>query len=385
MLKRITIENFKTYINKTVFDFESKNYKFLEEDNIGKNKILKGALFVGENASGKTSALEAIRLIIQILMSNSELNTAFMKSFYTKNPQFSVVYEFDDDIKYEVVFEKGAFVKEKLVCGSRTIIDRVGDKAKYVNSDGNLTGKATMAAKNASFLRQYYFDTHFYGEKKLTEWYEFIKKSVYINCATHRIESSIDYLPLLTTSSYLELKGEKEINDLFKKINYGQDILYSKETPKSEVSGAKFASQEKTVSFRKEGTDVYVPLLFESTGNSTLIAILPAILHAVKEDTILIVDEFSSGLHNALEESLIKYFFHYSNNSQIFFTTHSTNIIDNSIIRPDQIYSIRFDGQKGSVYKRFSDEPIREAQNTEKMFLGGVIDDVPNYSKKFDN
>lgn len=98
---------------------------------------------------------------------------------------------------------------------------------------------------------------------------------------------------------------------------------------------------------------------------------------------MLIVDEFSSGFHNELEECLVKYFYHYSNNSQLFLVTHSTNILNNSIVRPDQVYSVRFDGKNGSVIKRFSDEMPREAQNIEKMYLNGVFDGKPYYNKIF--
>ena len=100
---------------------------------------------------------------------------------------------------------------------------------------------------------------------------------------------------------------------------------------------------------------------------------------------MIILDEFSSGLHNELEEALIRYFFNNSKNSQLFFTSHSTNLIDTSILRPDQIYSFRFDSKEGTVIKRFSDENPRESQNIEKMYLNGVFDGMPEYNKEFKN
>ena len=112
--------------------------------------------------------------------------------------------------------------------------------------------------------------------------------------------------------------------------------------------------------------------------------ILPFI-YACENDCMIIIDEFSSGLHNELEESLIRYFFNNSHNSQIFFTSHSTNLLDTSILRPDQIYSFSFDPKKGTQIKRFSDENPRESQNLEKMYLNGVFDGKPNYNKEFKN
>jgi AAA15 family ATPase/GTPase len=386
MLKSVTVENFTTYINKTVFDFQSKNYKFLEKENVGSDRILKGALFVGENASGKTNALKAIHFLLQMLMSNNELAFQWLKSFYTNKDTFSIEYAFVEnslDIVYKVVFNEASIVSELLTMNEEVQLERNSKTLKYRNGSGELVEKNSDMTPSAVFIRQYYFDTSFYDNKTLNKWYSSLKNSDYVNCNDHNITCSQELMPKIIANKYLEQNGNEEVNAFFKEIGYGQDIIYTSQTPKSRTSGKNFTSNIKNIAFRKEGTDVYIPQLFESTGNKTLIAILPTILHAIKNDCIIIVDEFSSGLHNALEESLLKYFFCYSKNSQIFFTTHSTNVLDNTILRPDQIYSIRFDGKNGSVIKRFSDEPLRELQNTEKMYLGGVIDDVPNYRKKF--
>lgn len=90
------------------------------------------------------------------------------------------------------------------------------------------------------------------------------------------------------------------------------------------------------------------------------------------------MDEFSSGFHNDLEELLIRYFMKKAEEAQLIFVSHSTNLLSNSILRPDQIYSVDF-GTDGSVLKRFSSEKPREAQNLEKMYLSGVFDGVPAY------
>lgn len=382
MLKKITVDNYTTYINKTTFDFRAKNYKFLEKENVGRNKILKGALFIGENASGKTKILEAINLLLQMQLSNTELNYFEFKSFYTNRNDFSIEYEFDNDIKYNISFIGNDISSEELVISDKQILYRNKQTIKYLNKDNVLIEQPAIIGRT-SLLRQYYFDTHFYGNTILNEWYDYIKRSVYINCYNHQITSSAEIFPNVAINQYLELNGPNVPNSFLRKIGYKQEIIYSKDTPTPSSGGARFSSMNKTISFKKDKTDVFIPIKYESTGNQTLIAILPTILHAVKNECMLIVDEFSSGLHNELEESLIKYFYCNSENSQLFFTTHSTNILDNTIIRPDQVYSIRFDGKNGSRYKRFSDEPLREAQNTEKMYRSGIFDDIPKYTKSF--
>ena len=144
-------------------------------------------------------------------------------------------------------------------------------------------------------------------------------------------------------------------------------------------------SRDEKVSLRKKGTKTILPLSLESAGNRAFVNIILPIIFSTKNDGMLIVDEFSSGLHNELEESLIRYFFNNSKNSQLFFTSHSTNLIDTTILRPDQIYSFKFDSKRGTIIKRFSAENPRESQNMEKMYLNGVFDGMPKYDKNFKN
>ena len=90
MLENIILNNFTTFINETEIDFSATNYKFLEKENVGANRILKGALFVGENASGKTQILKAITFLLDLLFSNNEINFMYNKSFYTKKENYSL-------------------------------------------------------------------------------------------------------------------------------------------------------------------------------------------------------------------------------------------------------------------------------------------------------
>ena len=67
-----------------------------------------------------------------------------------------------------------------------------------------------------------------------------------------------------------------------------------------------------------------------------------------------------------------------SKESQIFIVSHSTNLLTNTILRPDQIYTVDYIQGKGSKINRVSDSKPREAQNLEKMYLSGVFNGIPN-------
>ena len=67
--------------------------------------------------------------------------------------------------------------------------------------------------------------------------------------------------------------------------------------------------------------------------------------------------------------------------SQIYITSHHTNLISNSVFRPDQIDLITFHNASGSKVTRISQFKPREAQNLEKMYLGGMFEGLPTYEK----
>ena len=69
----------------------------------------------------------------------------------------------------------------------------------------------------------------------------------------------------------------------------------------------------------------------------------------------------------------------YSSTTQLFFVSHSTNLLSNTLLRPDQIFSVEMMSNEGSVLYRFSDEQPRVAQNLEKMYLSGVFGGIPEY------
>ena len=138
-------------------------------------------------------------------------------------------------------------------------------------------------------------------------------------------------------------------------------------------------TDEPIVFFQRQDMELNLPLSFESLGNQTLVYIFPSVLYCSKYNSLLLIDEFSSGFHNKLEELIIKYFLINSKNSQVIFTSHSTNLLNTKLLRPDQIYTVDFKPNEGSFIERFSDENPREAQNLEKMYLSGKFGSLPDY------
>lgn len=376
MIKSIEINNFKSFKIKTKIDLERTNYQMLSSTNVA-NHLLKGIMFVGTNASGKSNSILTIKFLLDCLFGKQDIAIASYFCMFSEEPTMELKYTFevdDEEIQYYVGFQKiNKMITEKLILSGKSILNREG---KYAEVDINEKTRHEDVPDNVLFLRDVYFSTKFRGNKTLQKWFDFLSNSIYLDLYKRKL---IPYRDIdLSVKSYMENGGDKIINDFFDKYNFEQNIEYNKDSVGPTIT---VHADEKMIYFKRKGIEDPIPYIYESTGNQNLIHLLPAFFSCIENGGLLLLDEFSSGFHNDLEELLIRYFMQNASKSQMFFVSHSTNLLSNSLLRPDQIYSVDFDND-GSHLKRFSSEKPREAQNLEKMYLSGIFNGVPRYENK---
>lgn len=373
MLKSYEVCNFKSFKNRTKFDLEKTNYQTLASTNLQGN-ILKGLMYVGANASGKSNALIAVKFLLDCLFSKLDVNMDAYMCMFSGNPVMTLSYTFDiegTEIIYQIGYQRiDKKLNEDLFVEGEKVYTRDGSVARVNLQEEKIY---TDVPKGMLFLRDIYFNTKFRGWEKLQKWFAYMSNSVYLDLYS---KEAVQYKDMdLSLKSYLEEVGTDEINTFFKEYNFEQTVEYDK---RSEGHMISVESAEKMIFFKRQGIEEPIPFVFESLGNRTLLRLLPLFFHCINNGGMLLLDEFSSGFHNDLEELLIRYFMRKAGQAQLIFVSHSTNLLSNSILRPDQIYSVDFESE-GSVIKRFSSEKPREAQNLEKMYLGGVFKGVPKY------
>lgn len=373
MLKSYEICNFKSYKDKTNIELERTNYQALSETNV-KNNILKGLMFVGANASGKSNSMHAIKFLLDCLIGKNDINIDSYCCMFARKPIMSLQYVFEIDgteIVYRIEYQRiDMKLGEMLQVDGEEVFTRDGSVASSKLYEEQTF---TDVPKDMLFLRDIYFNTKFRGWIVLQKWFEFLSNSVYIDLYTG---DAFRYRDInVELDSYIEHVGTEEINNFFEEYNFEQSIEYGKKAKGHIVS---IGSMDKMIFFKRKGIDEPIPFSLESLGNRVLLQLLPSFFHCIQAGGMLLLDEFSSGFHNDLEELLVRYFMKKAENAQLIFVSHSTNLLSNRILRPDQIYSVDFT-KEGSVVKRFSSEKPREAQNLEKMYLGGVFNGVPRY------
>lgn len=384
MLTRITMKNFKSFKNTVSVDMTKTNYTILPQ-NVADNGILKGCIFVGANASGKSTIILSVKLLLDFLFSERNLNSGMFLCMFGDSPSYSLAYDFlirNHSVHYcfDVDTRKN-MITEKLLLDDQLMLERMGVSAKsYIAESGGVSYDESDVGKDTLFLRTLYFNTKFASNAVLMEWMDYLKKSIYINMFDKKIVS-YDKADV-SVARYLDKGGCNEINSFFDEYNFEQNIEYehiSKGKGVRLIVGSD--ESERGIIFKRKGIEVPIPFAEESLGNQNLLRILPSFLTVIAYGGMLLIDEFSSGFHNELENLLVRYFMEKSHHSQMFFVSHSTNLLSNSILRPDQEYSVEFRHEEGSTVKRFSSEQPRSAQNIEKMYVSGVFGGLPEYKE----
>lgn len=387
MLTKVIVENFKSFKDKTIFDLGALKYQILQDTNVC-NGILKGALLVGPNATGKSTLILAIKKLLDLLFSDNTTIDPFDFCLFCHKSNIHLEYHFlinGENIQYAFESDKkGHIVFEELLLNGNKVIER-----KLTSGNvylGNETTKIMdkLFSSKVLMLRKCYFADFFASMPTIVKLMEFLQNSVYVDASRGFVRSYNNTSHLIQNADESVLN---EINSSFKTLNIGFKISKSKEDKISEVYNKKgnvqaymIKADKPIIFFQRDDMKLNLPLELESLGNQTLVNLFPSVLHCSQHNSLLLIDEFSSGFHNKLEELVIKYFLLNSKSSQVIFTSHSTNLLNTRLLRPDQIYTVDFKPNDGSFIERFSDENPREAQNLEKMYLSGKFGSLPKYN-----
>lgn len=376
MLTKMYLTNFLSFNERTEIDFAASKYSILGKTNVNENEVLKGALFVGPNASGKSNVLKGISLIIKMIKGEGT-SIANYRCFFAKNPITKVEYEFvfDDKMVYYLIeynVQKN-MISEDLKIDDITVLKRTGNIGEL--RIGHTVTTDEQVDSETLFLRTASFNTgRFPQEFTLRKLMDFLNNSYIVD----GYNLGAPYGKSITR--YAEEYGVDKVNKYLEAFNYDFSIEYGSE---SEGEGLKvvIGSDKKAVFLKRKSFPIPNIIVNESQGNQVFADLLPNLISVIESPGMLIIDEFGNSLHNKLAEKIIRFFMENAKDSQIFITSHHTNLISNSVFRPDQIDLISFRDKAGSKIKRVSQFKPREAQNLEKMYLGGMFEGLPIYEE----
>jgi hypothetical protein len=181
-----------------------------------------------------------------------------------------------------------------------------------------------------------------------------------------------------------ELSGAMydQFKSLLKAADIGiEDVRLSREDPSTSRTGRGFRFELK---HRCESKDAWLPLEEESKGTKTLFRLALPILQAIRNGSLLLVDELESSMHPMLADLIVRQFNDPEinrKNAQLIFSTHDTNLLGTLVgdpaLRRDQMWLTEKDPRGATVLYPLTDFKPRKDENIERGYIQGRYGAIP--------
>lgn len=422
-LQEFSFSNFRSFKDINTLNLSTAKIKSKKEsidiDNVIKGNnvesisFLKSKAIYGANASGKSNIIKAFVTFIRILRTSVKdekiLNlidsfrlstetedepTYFQIIFWYKKVKYRYGFELNDSvINSEWLYGKPG---ERELCyfirDNQEVIEldrtnfKEGDKLTKLLSDD--TEDNEIFRDNSLFLST----LASFGFGKLSkQLIESLSSITIISGLGHRgmyahagnsLESAEKRKYILNFLKY----GDIGIDDL-NVVEISHDDLSEEldDDVKKDIEAQE--SKKLLISLRKkfdENLDTVDSALFsfqlhESEGTQKLFELSPFIYEAIKEQKVIIIDEFDARFHPLLTKKILQLFNSKKNKgAQLIFTTHDTNLLSAGILRRDQVEFVEKDKYGAShLYSLVQFKGIRNTASFEKDYIQGKYGAIP--------
>jgi AAA15 family ATPase/GTPase len=416
MIIEFTVGNFLSFKEKKTLSLEATNITEYKGSTLkaGKFKLLKSAVLYGANSSGKSNFIKAMSTMKRIVLTSVEKTSAskfeiipFLLSTSTENkPTFFELVFLIGEKRYRYGFEidnssihgEWLFQLEGDIEIPLFIREENGIGVTDDFKEGH--GLESKTRENALFLSVV---DQFNGENaaKIIGWFN--------DLGTISGLSHDNYRGL--TFSLLDNKRSKErLLEFFKDLDLGfeqlkfrkekfQESFLPNDLPAELLDDMISDLQGKTIARintvhnkydengKKVGLKDFDLREQESSGTNKVFDISGPIFDTLIGGGVLVIDELDAKLHPLMTAAIANLFNtpeYNSNNAQLIFATHDTNLLSYGRFRRDQIYFLEKDRYEASdlysliEYKEEgSSTKIRKDRSFEKDYINGRYGAIP--------
>jgi len=388
---------------------------FLEPSD--KQRIVPCAAFFGANASGKTNLLKAFSILKNLIVTGVSLPDFFEPNLLNRKfstttfePEFVIG---GDRFNYRITYSGASIEEETFLKNGKVLFSVCKLKAEFSQhfssstyTEEKLTDILHVECTNGEGLQTKLF-LHRIGlsysglnhDTKLV--FEYFKQGInyWGNDRPILISDAVDILAAV-------MDGDKssalhEITNVVRQLDI--DIMkidiIQREVEENEVmrpgdlmrinaqTGVRHSLNINTTHEDVSGNQVLLSFMkHESDGTKRLAGLVGLILYTLKVGGVLLIDELDHSLHSLLMREIVLFFKKRrlnQNQAQLIFTTHNTDILDDSILRISEIYLVRKTIANGTLVRRLVDarkdgEDIRNVTNFRKQYLAGFYAGVPH-------
>ena len=382
-------------------------YPELDTNNIisisDKMSLLKSVAIYGANGSGKSNLVRALRtmlIFIRDSFKNEMLGSVLIEPFYLniasfKEPTFFQLVFICDNVRYRYGFEVLNDVRSEWLFGTPDkkevyFFSREGLNIR-INEKHFAEGKGLIdkTSKTNLFLNI----TKAFNGKISNSIFNYLSNNISISGGVNDIDFR-DTTKILMKDKNMKQQiltllnlADMGIQDFFEKKNQIVDMDESSYKNKmNNIFGENldFISTVRTI-YDREGNKLldheWAMHLHESEGTMKYFSYSGEVVDALKNGKTLIFDEFDARLHPILTKKLVEIFNSSTinkNGAQLIFVTHDTNLLDNSLLRRDQIYFTEKNKMQETILYSLADfKGVRNDASYEKDYINGKYGAIP--------
>ncbi|MBE5932435.1 MAG: ATP-binding protein [Lachnospiraceae bacterium] len=384
MLCQFSFQNFKSYKEETTFDLQATSISEFEESLIKQEKcsnLLPVSVIYGPNGGGKSNLLQALACLITTVVNpirdlgNTREDIIIQQRFFSK-PFMYDVETIEEPIEYLIFFRKGNYEYRYYLA---TLKDEIFAET---------LDRKTFGGKKPAQI--------FYREGEVITLGPTLSKEG----VNTKVNEKMPYLSFLAINYNIPVIAE--VQEWFESCiirSYGNplvemEVMFSENANVKkqivtllndmgiDIEDYRFDNEEKELFLKRtiEGKPYELSLSEESDGTRKLIAALPAILIALQEGRLVIIDELDAKLHPKLLRYVISLFKNPKvnrNGAQLLFTSHDMSTMKNTVFRRDEIWFAALNEKRSSeIYslyeiRREDNERVKSTAAFDKQYLEG--------------
>lgn len=427
MLVSFSLENWMSFKHRTTFSMiasrERQHGERVPRVKKYQTRVLPIAALYGANASGKTNFFKALSFAKKLVVTGSRPDTLIpVEPFRLDDTMASKpsVFEFelliDQDIyEYSFAVTRKEVLQERLVLitstSERVLYHRQGDAIEFEPALGKnpylnftfrgtrenqlyLTNSISQKIDTFKVVHDWFKDTLelIAPDSRFRPFDQFIdvthQNYPAMNEALRQLDTGILHLggeevPFehINLPESVKAKFQEEVKEgmtvrVFDGLNDERFII----TRKNDI-----LKIQKLVTYHQghDKSEVKFEMYQESDGTQRIIDLLPSFLNLSAQDTpkVYVIDEIGRSLHTLLIRRLIEsYLFTCSQQSknQLLLTTHDVLLMDQKLLRRDEMWVAERNGNGVSTLIPFSDyKDIRYDKDIQKSYLQGRLGGIP--------
>lgn len=408
MIIDFSVTNFRSFKERQTFSMVSGTFQeHLKSNTIGLNlkgfeeRLLKSSAIYGANAAGKTNLLRAIRFMQLYILNSSTLSEIPYSPFKFSSDTRGAPNKFEmtfiqNEIRYEYGFEINAsrVVSEWLIefatARGRALFERSYNfkEEKYDwKFSSFLKGHKRLWSESTNSTALFLSIAKQLNSEQLTPVFEWFQKRLVVIADDVKLNAN------LTLKLLDEPDGKQKLLSFMQQADLGITDLAIKREPLpagafvmgdfiiEHSPGQQIPNIVKvTLShFSDDENHSDLELKEESNGTQIFFKTAGAWINIFKNGEILLVDEIEASLHPLLVQFLIQKFHSGENkqNSQLIFTTQSATLLDQNLLRRDQIWFVEKNRNGGSRIYPLTDFKPRNDEVLENWYLRGRYGALP--------